>query len=294
VLIVHVGILLLMGGSLVEFLSSQKGHTTLWEGERSAEFESYHEWEITVATVDDAGRSIEYVVPGEQFMDLAAGTSRAVHGAELPFDLEIHDVHRNADVVPGRGARSGGLPVVDGHVLLPRTLEALAERDLAGCYVDVIHQDGTRRTGLLWAGQHADWSVDADGRRYAIGFAHRRWPLPFTVVLDDFRKDDHPGMNMAKSYESDITKIENGVEEPVRISMNAPLRHAGYTLYQSSFIEPRKGSRTYASSFSVVRNPADRIPLYACIVITLGLLVHFVRKLIGHVKRQTNAARSAA
>lgn len=294
VLIVHAGILLLMGGSLVEYMTSQKGHTTLWEGERSHEFQSYFEWEITVASSEPDGATTEYVIPGEKFIGLGDGGKLTVHSAELPFELVVHDFHKNAEVVPARGERSGGLPVVDGFALLPRKLEPEAERDLAGCYIDVVRKDGSRETGVVWGGQRADWSVDAAGRRYAIGIARRRWELPFTVVLDDFRKDDHPGIAMAKSYESDITKIENGVEEPVRISMNAPLRSEGYTLYQASFSEPMRGSDRYASTFAVVRNPADRIPLYACIVITIGLLVHFVRKLVLHVKRQSTVARSAA
>ena len=97
----------------------------------------------------------------------------------------------------------------------------------------------------------------------------------------------HPGTGMAKAFESDVLKIKDGATQKVRISMNQPLRESGYTLYQSSFREPSAmtGGR-WESTFSVVRNPADRVPLWSCMVITAGLLLHFGQKLVRHVKSQ--------
>ena len=72
---------------------------------------------------------------------------------------------------------------------------------------------------------------------------------------------------------SKVTKIENGVEQGVRISMNEPLRHKGYTLYQSSWGPPdaRPGDKLF-SVLSVVRNPADQLPMWATVVICFGIL----------------------
>jgi hypothetical protein len=73
--------------------------------------------------------------------------------------------------------------------------------------------------------------------------------------------------------------------------MNEPLRHEGYTFYQSSW--GPQGSSPDArlfSVFAVVNNPSDRVPLIACIIIALGLLYHFGLKLFRHVRAEARKA----
>ena len=76
--------------------------------------------------------------------------------------------------------------------------------------------------------------------------------------------------------------------------MNEPLPHEGYTLYQSGWQPPDPGDTRYMSTFAVVRNPADNIPLYACIVITFGLLLHFGMKLVAMILRQSRGPVAVA
>jgi cytochrome c biogenesis protein ResB len=92
---------------------------------------------------------------------------------------------------------------------------------------------------------------------------------------------------MAREFSSFVTKVEDGTSQKIRITMNEPLRHRGYTFYQSSW-GPQNGrsdARLY-SVFSVVRNPADQVPLYACIVTTAGLVLHFTRRLLEYLKKE--------
>ena len=44
------------------------------------------------------------------------------------------------------------------------------------------------------------------------------------------------------------------------------------------------------STLAVVRNPADQYPLYACIVIAAGLVLHFSRRLTRYVSAEGKAA----
>jgi hypothetical protein len=84
-----------------------------------------------------------------------------------------------------------------------------------------------------------------------------------------------------------VSKVEGSVATRIHITMNEPLRHRGYTLYQSGYGPQRPDEPpTPYSVFSVVRNPADRVPWFACGVIFLGMLVHFVMKLSRHLARQ--------
>src|SRR6185295_19504353 len=52
VIVAHVGIVAMLAGGAVEYGWSQKGHATIVEGGETSEFQSYYEWEISVADLD--------------------------------------------------------------------------------------------------------------------------------------------------------------------------------------------------------------------------------------------------
>lgn len=289
IVVTHVGILMMLGGSAVEYLRSEKGHATVLEGQTVSEFESWYEWEIVVAEGAGEGPVTEHVIPGARFSSARRDAPARFTSAALPFDLEVTEFHANCEP-----RESAAADAVDGVSLHPLRREMEAERDVAGVRIAVVPKDGSPRIeGLLWSRQRFPMPFTAAGRSFAADLHHRRWPLPFAVRLDDFRKDLHPGTRMAKAFESDVTSTQGGVSQQARISMNAPLRRSGYTLYQSGFIEPTDGGGRWWSTFSVVRNPADRVPLWACVVITAGLLAHFTQKLLRHL-RAARAQQAAA
>lgn len=286
VIVGHVGIIVMFAGSAIEYSYSQKGHSTLAEGNSTDEFTSYYEWEIAIAEARERGPVDELVIPGEKFMHLAAGARSTFTSPDIPFDLDVHDVFANC--APGSPGTDTG-PVIDGVALVPMKRNKEAEADRAGACVTVRPKSGGAPVpGILWAGERYPMSVEIDGRRWTIGFAHRRWQMPFAIRLEDFRQALHPGTGMAKAFESDVTKTEDGVPQLLNISMNKPLREKGYTLFQSGFMAPDQGGGgRWWSTFSVVRNPADDVPLWSCIIITAGLLLHFSQKLVRHLRTQT-------
>lgn len=292
VFIAHVGILTMLVGAAVEFYGSQKGHATVAEGSVAKEFQSYYDWEISVEEAK-SGASVEHVIPGDQFARLRAGRSATFTSAALPFDVVVRDVMPNCEP---RLSPQGG---IDGVSLVELERSKEAERDEAGARVTLRpKKGGPEIEGLLWARQRAPMAVVMDGRRFMIDLSHRRWTMPFAIRLDDFRREMHPGTGMPKAFESDVTKTQAGVEQQIKISMNAPLRESGYTLFQSGFIEPtpgdsRPGAGKWWSTFSVVKNPADDVPLWSCVVITVGLCLHFVQKLVRHVRSQSRGWRQA-
>ncbi len=280
-LIAHAGMLLMLLAGAVTYHVADSGYLTLYEGERSNEFQSYHEWEISIA---QSGGGTQLIIPGERFVSMKQGESRSFFAPELPFELRLSGFEPNS-----RPASAPNSPdAVDGIALVPRPLATGNESNAAGAYAEVIEKDtGKTQRGLLWAFAQAPWSVEVGGATWMIDLRRKRWQLPFTVVLDKFHRDLHPGTMMAANYSSDVTEIKDGVSRQVEIKMNEPLRREGYTLFQSGWGPQNAGpdARLF-STFSVVRNPADQWPLYSCYIVTLGLLIHFLQKLVAYIRLQ--------
>lgn len=108
--------------------------------------------------------------------------------------------------------------------------------------------------------------------------------LPFRVQLQKFTDDYYPGTEIARGYESAIVIEKDGVNFPAVISMNHPLRYAGYTFYQQAFEDENHARR---SVLSVVHNPADVFPYLAAAVMAAGLIFHLALRIRMHHLNKT-------
>ncbi len=283
-LVAHAGILVLLVGAFVSYRYAVAGHLTLYERESSNEFQSSNEWEIAVGEAT-GGPTREYLIAAREFTNLRGARSRSFRFAELPFVLTLGAFSPNAQPV---AATAPGSDVVEGFVLTPQASEREQEANQAGVLATIRETPGgAEKKAILWAGAYEPLVVQGGGKAWLVDLRLRRWTLPFTVRLDKFTRELHPQTNMARKFTSEVTKTEDGVGQKARVTMNEPLRSLGYTLYQSSWgpSNARPGERLY-SVFAVVRNPAERFPLYACLVITLGLAIHFMQKLVAYLQSE--------
>jgi len=294
VIVIHIGIALMLAAAFVKQYHSEDGHLTIREGDTEDEFSSYFLWEVAVWDASQQGRVEEHLIPQAQFIGLTGDARRTFSSPSLPFDIELSNYLRNCNPLPKGPMWQADSPVVDGYALKRMDDELEAERNQAGLTVRFRDRtSGAAREDLLSPLEQYPATFESGGKTWAIALRHKRYAMPFAIRLEDFRKLDHPGMSLARSFESDVTKIESGTEQKVRIQMNEPLRHGGLVLFQSSWApQDREIPRMY-SVFSVVRNPSDYWPLYSCIVIAIGLLLTFTPKLLRFVRSQ-NQLRSRA
>jgi hypothetical protein len=288
ILVTHLGIAYLLIAGFVKFYYAEEGALQLYEGTRGSEYRSYYDWEVVITEPRPDGSRTEYLIPQGHFKGIAQDEVVTFVHAGLPFELDISGYESNVRPLPKGPMFDVDVPVVDGFFLKaePRTVEA--ERNIAGCYVTVRDPtDDTTQQGILWGGSLAPWVVQVEGRPWSVGLRKKRMPIPFTVALESTARERHPGTGKPRAFMSDVTVIDAEGSQAVRIQMNEPLRHKGYVLYQSGWgpEEPGPGDRLF-SVFAVVRNPADRWPLYACIVISLGLLIHFSQSLKRYMGRE--------
>jgi len=110
-----------------------------------------------------------------------------------------------------------------------------------------------------------------------VGYEGRSIPLDFGIRLTDFREETYPGVTLAASYESHVVvEPAEGEEFPVRIYMNHPLKHAGYTFYQASFQRTPEGGEI--TVLSVARDPGMKVSFVGYCILVAGLLLIFFVK----------------
>ncbi len=290
VLVAHIGILLLLAGSFVAFRYALRGHLTLYEGEESDRFQSYEDWELVVTGPSQSGEMGSLVIPGREFEYLTGNRSRTFYSSTLPFEMELSSYAANANITPVPQGAPSAIKAVDGAVLRVLPPEMEAEMNMPGAYLGIKEKaSGAQHEHILCASK-APVKFAVDGKAWTVEFEHRSWQLPFTIVLDKFTRELYPGTSIPKVFMSEVTKIEGESRQRTQISMNEPLRYKGYTLYQASWGPQNAGPRDRLfSTFAVVKNPAESLPLYSCCVIGLGLLIHFVLKLAAYLQQQSKA-----
>jgi hypothetical protein len=87
----------------------------------------------------------------------------------------------------------------------------------------------------------------------------------------------------AASYASQVAVP--GLTESATISMNEPLKHMGFTVYQASFQDGPDG-KPVASIFSVNHDPGRWLKYLGCLIISLGTILLF------YMKRKTARAQA--
>jgi hypothetical protein len=287
VLVTHLGIILLLVAGFVKNYFSTDGHITLFEGESADYYQSYYRWEVAILEEQADGTVAEHILNHDQVAACIGAEGRVFRSSTLPFEVRLTHFLKNSRPMPKGPMFEVKVPVADGLFLSELEPEPEAEANVAGVCVTVTGRDGSQQSGLLWGVERAPLTVRMAGKRYGLTLRHERYPMPFEVQLLDFIKEDHPRMAMAKAFESDVKVREDGSERTVKIEMNAPLRDRGLVLYQASWGPQNAGPQTpLFSTLSVVSNPADQYPFYACIVIAVGMLLHFLMKLARYLRSQ--------
>ena len=67
-----------------------------------------------------------------------------------------------------------------------------------------------------------------------LGAGYLVQPLPFIILLEDFRVEHYPS-GQPRSFESDLVIQDGGQRTARTIAVNHPLNYKGYTIYQASF-----------------------------------------------------------
>lgn len=305
--VAHFGILYILFAGFVAFHYTREGNMVLYEGDRSDEIYNLTDWSIEISNYNDEGEAIiTYVVGPEQLNGLwKKGTKRTYYNSEIPFDIRVSGYARN--IANGKGqlmgllksnaAKEKGIRVVEGYGIFPVKTNKSMEFNLPAAYFDVLGKDNTKISEglIIGSGPFAPkpFTIEVNDSTWSIDLTREKFALPFGIELTKFQKEDHPGTARAREYSSDVIKIENGQSAGERlISMNEPMRDQGYTLYQASWgPEGAKPGDPLYTSLAVSYNPADQWPKYGTYVISIGMTIHFVQRLIAYLRRSARSRK---
>lgn len=299
VIIAHVGIALMMLGGLVEHATSVYGRIALKEGEQGANFEEYSGWELVLWDASQTRDVQEYTLPEDRLEGLDGGSQRILETADLPFRLVATRYMRNSVPTPVARLAPGeemDAPDHDGFFLAEQRRSKEAEADVPGLYLRAETLNGrTVAESFVFGRDKHPLTFEAGGKDWAVALRHRRHSMPFSLRLEKFTKDDHPGISMARAYSSSVVQIdEDGSEVPVLIEMNKPLRSDGLIIYQASYGPPEGVPGEPYTVLAVSRNPSDRIPWISVAVIALGLIWTFLDRLFLFLGKERRRAAQAA
>ena len=280
--IVHLGLIVLVAGEFVSAVFQRDNELTLTNGETGNYVASPTVAELAV--IDRSGGTYDEVWSFPQSM-LRPGAVVQVPGRPVALRvLSYFDNSQVANAPDGQGVSSAGLGRNHSVVGIPRTGRE-DERNIPGAIVERIgaQAGGGPETWAVsaWVTDHQ--TFEADGRTYDLVMRFRREYLPYAVTLKKFSHDVYPGTDIPKNFSSlvHVANPRTGEARDVLIKMNQPLRYGGKTFYQASY----RGEDT--TVLQVVENPGWLLPYASCLLVAIGLLVHFGISLARWVRAQS-------
>jgi len=271
IIIIHTGLLTFFVAAFVTFHSVEESNITLMEGEGTNVATAYHNWELSLWRQE-----------GNEKKVIAFDADRLRKGDSLEFkpygiSVVVNEYHRNCNAY---GSNEGvvdsmnALSVSGIQSLKSAALQKEPEKNIAGGIFRIQGADQGEIKVLLFGGDSKPVSLIKGDDTFYLKLRKKRAELPFVLKLKNFVMERHPNTNVARSYESLVDVVAHHVSREVLISMNEPMRHKNYTLYQASYAIDEFGREL--STLAVVKNSGRLLPYIATFLTFAGLVVHFL------------------
>ncbi|PTY07348.1 ResB protein required for cytochrome C biosynthesis [Opitutaceae bacterium EW11] len=286
-LLTHFGLIILLVGELLSGLWQEEYHMRLDNGETKNYSESPHFDELAIVNASDPEWDDVVAIPAQLLK-----RGKTLQHPKLPFRVVVKDFYPNAQLqmrnqVPNAApspATAGFGPEIVATPL-PVTYRQ-DERNLSTAYVELVGPQGSLGTWLVSTNIEQPQSFDYEGKTWRLVLRPERLYTHFTVQLVKFSHDRYAGTEIPKNFSSKVRlKTDDGhTDREVLIYMNNPLRFQGLTFYQSGF---ENNDRT--SILQVVRNPSWLLPYVACLILFVGLTLHFGISLVAFASKRSRS-----
>jgi hypothetical protein len=283
-LMIHLGILILLGGGFVTHWLSHEGQLIFDEGETKHFYESFVDRELVIYENLPRNEVRETVFPVGV---LDAGET--LMAANLPFELRIVDYYKNTRLTLKRAMGGSADAKVDrgwGQRVEAEPVRETFKPNEQNLITAIIQPVWNGEVVGTWLATNAvtdpQW-FELEGRTFGVSLRKTRYYMPFALTLKDFSHDRYPGTDIPKNFSS-LVQLQHPVlkeDREILIYMNHPLRYQGKTFFQAGF-----DNQDTTSIFQVVENPGWLLPYVSCILVSLGLFWHFTLHLVRHVNKR--------
>lgn len=255
ILVMHAGVLLFFVAGYITYQSCQEAELSLLEGEQSDIAVYRDQWEVALWQPNSSARE----VAAFDRTDFDPGDSLHFDSAGITFTVEDNYTH------------SAWAPNLERLMSMPAPNNPREYRPGM-----VLTQPGLSEPIILHAALQPHL-IEWNQQTYFLALQPKRLPLGFDLKLLDFRKQEHPGTEIARSFTSKVEVTTGAGARETVISMNEPLRYEDYTVYQASYSYDE--DQNEISTFAVVKNSGRLLPYIATTVLVLGLAIHFVMQI---------------
>ena len=280
--IVHTGLILLIAGEFATGAFQVDTSMAIEVGQTVNYVESPRSMELAVIDTTDAAYDDVYSIPEAT---LAREGSIAIPGT--PVSIRVKKFFRNATLsalAPGSAPSMATAGVGPGvKVVGQPAVTRDDDVNHTSAFIEPLAGGRSFGTWLVSTDLGAPQAFTNEGRTYRLLIRPRRIYLPYAITLKKFSHDVYPGTDIPKNFSSliHLSNPSSGEERDVLIYMNQPLRYDGKAFYQASF-----GKGDTLSILQVVGNPGWLIPYISCVLVTIGLLVHFGITLRRSIRRR--------
>jgi ResB-like family protein len=292
VYVLHSGLVVMMASEVITGLYAVEGQMAIDEGDSSNVVVQtrYYELAITSPSEDNPTKYLNEVVIPASMLRKAGAT---VHDDALPFDVRVGKYMKNSEL---RKLDAGESPPATEGAGRNYVAEERAEvsgtskkqsNDMPSANLTFLTKDGQTIGTYLMSLHLNPQPVKVGDKTYKVALRFKQTYRPYSIELIHFSFDRYPGTQMARNFSSlvNVHDPERGDLNDVLIKMNNPLRHGGETFYQQSFDEKTEQTTV----LQVVRNPGWLLPYIACVLVALGMMIHFGMHLITFLARRRAA-----
>lgn len=287
IIVTHLGVILLLVGEFVTGFAAEEGNMTILEGQTMNFVEDIRSSEIAIVDRSDPDDDQVVVIP-----DRLIGTGKNITNSLLPFRVKVVEWMPNAQILgptqaptQRRGIADMGAASELAAIPIPRANGVDgAKVDTPAAYISIFDGEARLGTYLISVNLSRPQMVVVNDKVYWIELRFARTYKPYEIHLIDFKHDLFTGTQMARNFSSRVRLVDadRNVDREVLIWMNHPMRHAGETFYQASFLKGDTGT-----VLQVVKNPGWLIPYISCTMVTLGMLIHFGVRLAPAIGRRS-------
>ncbi len=289
-LVLHAGVAFLMIGELVTGLFQVEAQMPIRTGESINYTLDARAGELAVINRSQRDKDDVVAVPSALLVK-HQGRSR-ISDASLPFDIGVLDYMVNSDLQDAGKATANPATAGSGRTMVavkrPEVSGTDSERsDVPSTYVTLYKKGTDESLGTYLVTYYLDpQPLTIDGKPYELSLRPKRTYKPYTIQLEEFRHDNYIGTNVPKNFSSRIhlTDATHHEDRQALIYMNNPLRYNGETFYQSGVL-----GRDEGTVLQVVYNPGWLLPYFGCVIVALGMLLHFGQYLVTFFSRRVLA-----